>query len=236
VARRKAAGVDVEVLYHPSHGANVERILEAASRTLEYGVRGFGPYPFPELRIVEIPSYWKRFAGLAMPGLVFLVEDRGFLTDTRDASRVDVVSKRIAHEVAHQWWGHELSPPSLPGATVLVESLARYSELMMLKELHGRDALAPVLSTELTTRSPRSSRRARPPAPPPRPTTSSRASGPSRPRPIARASTSGSRRSCSTTCASSRRALRLSATGATASRPASRPRNRRGETTARSRS
>lgn len=149
VARRRVRGVDVSVLYHPDHAVNVEATLASAARTLEYGIRNFGPYPLPELRLAEIPSTWRQFGGLAMPGLILLVEHRVFLIDRRDPGRVDLVTKRVAHEVAHQWWGRELAPPIGPGASVLVESLARYSELMILKEVHGRKSTEPVLSMEL---------------------------------------------------------------------------------------
>lgn len=157
VARRKVRGVDVSVLYHPGHEVNVGAILESTARTLDYGIRNFGPYPLPELRLAEVPSTWGQFGGLAMPGLIMLVEHRVFLIDRRDGDahdrsdtgRVDLVTKRVAHEVAHQWWGRELAPPVGPGASVLVESLARYSELMILKEVHGRKAIRPVLAAEL---------------------------------------------------------------------------------------
>jgi ABC-2 type transport system permease protein len=149
VAKRVVRGVEVSVWYHPAHAMNVDAILSAAGRTVEYGIRNFGPYPLPELRIVEIPSTWRQFGGLAMPGLIFLVESRAFVTDRRDPGRVDIVSKRVAHEVAHQWWGREVAPAHGPGAAVIVESLARYTELMILKEMYGREAVEAPLSSEL---------------------------------------------------------------------------------------
>ena len=149
VARAQAGAVTVSVLHHPAHAMNVPRILEAATRSLEYFARELGPYPFPELRIAEVPSYDERFGGFALPGIVFFTEDRGFLTDLRDPRRVDIVTKRTAHEVAHQWWGHQVTPAVGPGASAIVETLARYSELMVLKERHGEAALRPVLQEEL---------------------------------------------------------------------------------------
>lgn len=149
VARSRYGSIDVEVLHHPSHGANVPRILEAATRSLEYFTKEFGPYPFPQLRIAEVPAYDDRFGGLALPGVIFFTEDRGFLTDLRDEGRIDIVTKRTAHEVAHQWWGHQVAPPDGPGSAAIVETLARYSELMILKERYGAAALKPVLQVEL---------------------------------------------------------------------------------------
>jgi ABC-type transport system involved in multi-copper enzyme maturation permease subunit len=152
VARRVQDGVAVEVYHHPTHTRNIEAILDAAARALSYCRREFGPYPFSDLRIVELP--WssplaQRGTGFATPGTVFLLENAGFLTDRSDPDRVDVVTKRVAHEVAHQWWGHQLSPAPGPGAATLVETLARYTELRVLAELHGEAAIAAVLAFEL---------------------------------------------------------------------------------------
>lgn len=149
VARARQGSVGIEVLHHPAHGANVARILAAATRTLEYCTKQFGPYPYPTLRIAEVPAYDERFGGFALPGVVYFTEDRGFLTDLRDEGRIDIVTKRTAHEVAHQWWGHQVMPSDAPGASAIVETLTRYSELMILKERYGAAALKPVLRVEL---------------------------------------------------------------------------------------
>jgi aminopeptidase N len=149
VARARAGGVEVEVLHHPAHASNVPRVLEAATRSLEMFSARFGAYPYPQLRIAEVPAYDERFGGFALPGVVYFTEDRGFLTDLRDERRVDIVTKRTAHEVAHQWWGHQVTPATAPGASAIVETLARYSELLVLKERHGEAALRPVLQEEL---------------------------------------------------------------------------------------
>jgi ABC-type transport system involved in multi-copper enzyme maturation permease subunit len=148
VRRVRHGGLDVEVYFHPGHGRNVSWILEAATRTLDFCTARYGPYPFPQLRIAEVPSRGLRGAGFALPGVIYLAEDRAFLTDLESPGRIDLVTKRVAHEVAHQWWGHQLSPASGPGATAIVESLARYTELRVLKTRHGAAALEPVLAFE----------------------------------------------------------------------------------------
>ncbi|HQN06021.1 MAG TPA: hypothetical protein PLL76_02130 [Thermoanaerobaculia bacterium] len=149
VERVRHVGVDVEVYVHPGHRRNVARVLEAATRTLDLCVARYGPYPFPQLRIAEVPDASLRAGGFALPGVVFLAERRGFLIDAEAPGRVDLLAKRVAHEVSHQWWGHQLDPASGPGATALVESLARHTELRVLKSLRGAEALRPVLDHEL---------------------------------------------------------------------------------------
>ena len=149
IKRARHGDVEVEIYYHPEHAGNVDRFQQAILRSLEYCATQFGPYPYSYLRLVEIPAYWKSFRGLALPGVIYYVEDAGFLTDYTDPDNVDIVTKRVAHEVAHQWWGHQLTPAIGPGASTLVESLARYTELMVLKEMYGEAAIPPVLENEL---------------------------------------------------------------------------------------
>ena len=149
VERVRHGGVDVGVYVHPGHRRNVARVLEAATATLDLCVARYGPYPFPQLRIAEVPDASLRAGGFALPGVVFLAERRGFLIDTEAPGRVDLLAKRVAHEVSHQWWGHQLDPARGPGATALVESLARHTELRVLKALRGAAALRPVLDFEL---------------------------------------------------------------------------------------
>jgi hypothetical protein len=139
-------GVAIEVYYHPAHSANIDRMIAATATSLDLFGAGFGPYPHPELRIVEVPSTWQMGAAVAFPGTIFFVEDRGFLTDARDSSRLDIVTRRVAHEVAHEWWGMQLSPAAAPGATMLVESFAKYGEQRVLAATHGEGMVEELMS------------------------------------------------------------------------------------------
>jgi hypothetical protein len=138
----------VEVYYHPEHTQNVERITRASKDSLAYFSQAFGAYPHEMLRVVEVPAHWN-FGGFATPGVIFLSEKRGFLIDARDPRRLDIVYRRVAHEVAHQWWGHTVSAATGPGGTMITESLAKYSELLMLERAHGREATRESLAHEL---------------------------------------------------------------------------------------
>lgn len=147
VERVRHGDVDVELYYHPAHGANIPAMRAAATRSLDYFSRVFGPYQYPVLRIAEVPSYLDAGA-LALPGVIYFVENRGYLTDIRDSTRFDIITRRMAHEVSHQWWGHQLSPADVEGATMLVETLAKYSEQLVLRERRGAPALVPLLQVD----------------------------------------------------------------------------------------
>jgi ABC-2 type transport system permease protein len=137
----------VELLFEPKHSSNAKKILDTAMVALEICQNSFGPYPRTDLRMAEVPSHWN-FGALALPGTVFLTEHRTFLIDTSDPSRMDLLARRVAHEVGHQWWGFEVAPASAPGATMLVESLAKYTELLVIEQLHGREHVRRMLEVD----------------------------------------------------------------------------------------
>ncbi|HEX2061934.1 MAG TPA: M1 family aminopeptidase, partial [Thermoanaerobaculia bacterium] len=147
VRRATHHGIPVEIYHHPAHVQNVPRMLRAATESLRTFEAAFGTYTHPQLRIAEIPV--PEFSGYAYPGMVLLGEKRGFLVDARDPRRLDLVTRRTAHEVAHQWWGYTLLPASAPGASMLMESLTKYAELVVLEKMHGREQIRQSLAYEL---------------------------------------------------------------------------------------
>lgn len=147
VQRATHRGVPVEIYHHPAHAQNVPRMMRAATDSLRTFEAAFGPYTHPHLRIAEVPV--PEFSGYAYPGMVLLGEKRGFLIDARDPRRLDLVTRRTAHEVAHQWWGYTLLPANAPGASMLMESLTKYAELLVLESTHGREQIRQSLAYEL---------------------------------------------------------------------------------------
>lgn len=54
-----------------------------------------------------------------------------------------------AHEIAHQWWAHQVIGANVQGATVLSESLSQYSALMVMEQEYGRQHMRQFLKREL---------------------------------------------------------------------------------------
>ncbi len=146
--RDKWQGIPIEVYSDPKHGYNIDRIIAASKASLAYFSNAFSPYQYPQLRIVEFPRTVGFFAE-AFAGLVPFAEHLGFIADLRDADRFDMVSYVTAHEVAHQWWGHQMVSANVQGATMLAESLAQYSALMVMQEMVGRPKMRQFLRREL---------------------------------------------------------------------------------------
>ncbi|MEM6638337.1 MAG: M1 family aminopeptidase [Pseudomonadota bacterium] len=147
VKERNADGVNMAVYYHPQHEFNVETMLDATERSLAYYKANFGPYPFDYARIVEFPGY-ARFAQ-AFAGTVPYSEGIGFIADNRDPDEIDYVTYVTAHEFGHQYWAHQLISANQQGGTLLVETLAQYSALVVMKSIYGEEQIRRFLKYEL---------------------------------------------------------------------------------------
>ena len=139
--------VDIEIFHHPSHDYNVDRMGEAVQASLDYYTEHFGPYQSPEVRIAEFPRY-ASFAQSFL-GTIPYSESIGFIARVDPDTDIDYPYYVTAHEMAHQWWAHQIVSGPVWGATMLVESLAQYSALMVMEETYGRDQMKRFLDYEL---------------------------------------------------------------------------------------
>ncbi|PRY10116.1 peptidase M1-like protein [Pontibacter ummariensis] len=127
-------GVQVQVLHHPEHAFNLNSMVRGVKASLDYYTKHFGPYLYPQLRIVEFPRHQGSYAR-AFPGTVAYSEGLGFLARVEDG--IDYPFVVTAHEVAHQWWGGQFVAADVQGRRVLHETLAHYSALMVMEKAYG---------------------------------------------------------------------------------------------------
>ncbi|MEJ8801965.1 ABC transporter permease/M1 family aminopeptidase [Pontibacter sp. H249] len=131
--------VDIEILYHPGHSLNIDRMIRGVQASLSYLNRQLGPYPHSEIRFLEHSGYNKGM--YAHPTNVWYRTGIALLNPAEDPRDVDLVYATVAHEVAHQWWSHGLSPAFVEGNLLLTESLAWYSALEIIEEAKGQKNL-----------------------------------------------------------------------------------------------
>ncbi len=133
-------GISIEQYYDANHQFNIEEVENSVKQTLDYCQENFGAYPFDQVRIAEVPSYWS-FGGFAHPGVISMVEDRLYLVNISDPETFNLVAKRTIHEVAHQWWGHTLIAKPVAGGSLFVEGFAKYTEAVLLEKRYGKGVL-----------------------------------------------------------------------------------------------
>jgi aminopeptidase N len=146
-AKDNFGDVQLSVFYDPRHDWNVPAMLKMMKTSLAYYTANFGPYQFGYARIIEFPGY-ESFAQ-AFAGTMPYSESIGFAADVRDPETIDYVSYVTAHELAHQYWAHQIIGGDMQGQTLLSETLAQYSALMVMKQLYGEDKIRRFLKFEL---------------------------------------------------------------------------------------
>src|SRR5262249_22161046 len=139
--------VDLAVYYAAGHEVNVDRMLDAMSQSLTLFEQRFGPYQFRQARIIEFPAY-ATFAQ-SFANTIPFSEGIGFIQHFTDSTKIDVATYVTAHEMAHQWWGHQLVPADQQGASMLVETFAQYSALLVMEHMYGPEHIRRFLKYEL---------------------------------------------------------------------------------------
>jgi hypothetical protein len=127
--------VAIEVLHHPDHPWNAERMAASVAASLEHFTRTIGPYPYEVVRVVERPE--TDGGATAFPGMVAYSEPLALMRPEADARDIDFQFAVMAHELAHQWWGNQFGPAHVGGAGLISESLAWYGAFGVVEETYG---------------------------------------------------------------------------------------------------
>ncbi|HMI07885.1 MAG TPA: M1 family aminopeptidase [Flavobacterium sp.] len=148
VAREKWNGIDLEVYYDKQHAYNVPNMMKSMRKSLEY-YTAFGPYFHKQCRIVEFPRY-ASFAQ-SFPGTMPYSESIGFIIDLREVTKddIDMVYYVVAHEMAHQYWAHQVIGANMQGSEMMSEGFAQYSALMVMEKEYGKDKMKKFLKYEM---------------------------------------------------------------------------------------
>ena len=142
--------VNLAVYYTPQHEHNVQRMLDAMTASLQLFSQKFSPFQFRQARILEFPAY----AGFAQSfaNTIPYSESIGFIqnhNDARNDEKIDLVTYVTAHEIAHQWWAHQVVGADKQGSTLLSETFAQYSALLVVEKLYGPEQIRKFLKGEL---------------------------------------------------------------------------------------
>jgi len=143
--------IDLEVYYQKGHEYNLDRMFNGMKKALQYYTANFSPYQHRQVRILEFPRY-ATFAQ-SFPNTIPFSEGIGFIADVDDSStdNVDYPFYVTAHEVAHQWFAHQVIGANVEGSNMLSESLAQYGAISVMEKEYGEERLRKFLHIEMDT-------------------------------------------------------------------------------------
>jgi ABC-2 type transport system permease protein len=151
VKKETHQGISLEIYYNKGHEYNLNRMMKAMKQSLDYYSKNFSPYQHKQVRIIEFPRY-NSFAQ-SFPNTIPFSESIGFIlkVDDKDPLSIDVPFYVTAHEVAHQWWAHQVIGANVQGSVLMSETMSQYSALMVMEKEYGKDAMKKFLKYEMDT-------------------------------------------------------------------------------------
>lgn len=143
---RDAGSLGLEAFGVSRTRAESARQMEKALEILRYFEGEFGPYPYDSLRLAMIEA--RAPGGHSPPGMIVLAQRpfllHGGLKDD-PASFSDIPGFFLAHELAHQWWGHGVAGQNYHERW-LAEGMAQYAAALWTRHSLGDAAFRSVLS------------------------------------------------------------------------------------------
>ncbi len=151
VTRETYQGVNgpiaIEVYHLPEHSFDVADMIAASKAGLAFYEKAYSPYQFRQYRILEFPRY--RTFAQSFPNTVPFSEAIGFIDRMEKPTDIDFSYFVTAHELAHQWWAHQLIGGRVAGSNMMAETLAEYSALMTQQHRYGAANMHKFLRYEL---------------------------------------------------------------------------------------
>ncbi|MDJ1486071.1 M1 family aminopeptidase [Cytophagaceae bacterium YF14B1] len=148
VLKDKWHNVNLEIYYNKGHEFNLKRMMESMKASLDYFSKNFSPFQFRQMRIMEFPKYAEFAQSFA--NTVPFSEGIGYIQRIKDPEEdLDMPYYVTAHEVGHQWWGHQVPEANVKGNAMLSETQAQYSALMVLKQTYSQEQMQKFLKYEL---------------------------------------------------------------------------------------
>jgi len=146
----KYEDVNIEIYYHKGHDYNIVDMVDAVKASLKYYGDNYSPYQHRQVRIIEFPRTLGARAQ-SFPNTIPYSEAIGFIAkeDKSDKGAVNYAYHVTAHEMAHQWWAHQVIGANVQGATLMSESLSEYSAIKVLEQKYPKAKIRKFMKEEL---------------------------------------------------------------------------------------
>ena len=130
--------IPIHVYHNENHTYSIQDIIKSVKFGLGHYTEKFGPYQYNYVRIMEVPfiGFAQAFAGTIPYSEQGFIMDGG---DPDDTQTLDNAAQTTLHEMAHQWFGHQIVPAPTRGFNVLSEGLTSYATMDAYEALYGFD-------------------------------------------------------------------------------------------------
>ena len=128
--------IDLKI-YAPKPDEASDLHMTAMQDTIKWFEDNIHPYPGEQLNLVAFPNIGP--TGYALPQTMLINNRVGFRAKPSEKAVFDQRYRRTVHETAHQWFGHLIGSGAYNDRSFLIESMAKYVELVMLERRYGNE-------------------------------------------------------------------------------------------------
>jgi hypothetical protein len=132
---QSAGPVRIRLLISPSHESQAQLHLDALKGAMKRFDDWYGPYPYPQITVIDPPRGASRAGGMEYPTLITAG------TAWYIPSGVRAVADVIVHEFGHQYWYGMVATNEFENAW-LDEGINSYTEAKILDDMYGTDTSA----------------------------------------------------------------------------------------------
>lgn len=126
----KAQNVEIRALVQPDHEAQGMRHIRAAELSVDWFHKTYGPYPYPNLTVVDPRRGAQGVGGMEYPTLITAGTVYGLPEGVRALELV------IMHEFGHNYWYHLVANNEFEESW-MDEGINTYSEIQFMEEVLG---------------------------------------------------------------------------------------------------
>ena len=120
--------------------------FQAMMDTLDWFKNNIVAYKSKQLSIIAAPPFGG--TGYALPQIILVEDTVGFRARPSDNAGFDQRYRRAVHETAHQWFGHDIGNSVPADSAFLIESMAKYIELVVIEKHYGKVAMNALVDYE----------------------------------------------------------------------------------------
>jgi len=133
-------------VFSPEKNKAAKVTLNAMADTLTWFAQHITPYTGAQLSLFAAPDIGPD--SYSVPQVMLINNNKGFRTTPSEDASFDQRYRRVIHETAQQWFGHDIGNGADGDRLLLRESMAKYIELVIIEKHYGKEAMLKLVELE----------------------------------------------------------------------------------------
>ena len=131
--------VSASIMFKNAHNYNLKLYKQALKSSFQFVESNLGPYPFSEVRLLEIPFYQEKL--YSYPNTIAISEKEGWFADTTAMEERSYVFFTAASQLISHWTKQNIRLSNVQGADMLKVALPEALALILIEKHFGKEGV-----------------------------------------------------------------------------------------------